>query len=42
MEESEKLDLVQRRIRAKIKQERRIEQSGQTEMFQAHAEIKKR
>jgi three-Cys-motif partner protein len=33
MEESEKVDLVQKKVRAHTKQERRIEKSGQYEMF---------
>ena len=33
MEESEKLDLIQKRVRARIKQEHRIEKSGQHELF---------
>jgi len=41
MEASEKLDLVQRRVRAQARQDRRIEKSGQAEMFPAHAEMKK-
>jgi three-Cys-motif partner protein len=35
MEESEKVDFIQREVRAKTKQDRCIENSGQTEMFAA-------
>jgi hypothetical protein len=40
MEESDKLDIVQKRVRAQAKQDRRIEQSGQTELFSASLEIR--
>ena len=35
MEESEKVDIVQKTVRAKTKQERRVDKSGQEEMFSA-------
>lgn len=40
MEASEKLDLVQKTVRAQAKQDRRVEQSGQTELFSAASEVK--
>ncbi len=39
MEASEKLDLVQKFVRAKVKQERRIDKSGQKELFPAEINI---
>jgi len=39
MEASEKLDLVQKFVRAKVKQERRIDKSGQKELFSAEINI---
>jgi len=39
MEASEKLDLVQKTIRAVVKQEHRIEKSGQEELFDAHEQV---
>lgn len=39
MEASEKLDLVQKFVRAKVKQERRIDKSGQKELFPAKINI---
>jgi three-Cys-motif partner protein len=39
MEASEKLDIVQKKVRAAAKQEHRIEKSGQTEMFDADVDI---
>ena len=39
MEASEKLDLVQKFVRAKVKQERRIDKSGQKELFPAEMNI---
>jgi len=33
MEESEKVDIIQKRVRAKTKQQKRIEKSGQLELF---------
>ena len=41
MEESEKLDIIQKKIRATAKQTRRIERSGQTELFEPHIAAKK-
>jgi len=40
MEASEKLDIVQKTVRAKAKQERRIEKSGQGELFAAGTKVK--
>ncbi len=40
MEASEKLDLVQKTVRAQAKQDRRIEKSGQGELFAAKTEVK--
>lgn len=40
MEASEKLDLVQKTVRAQAKQDRRIEQSGQRELFAAETALK--
>lgn len=40
MEASEKLDLVQKNVRAQAKQVRRIERSGQGEFFAAEAKVK--
>ena len=39
MEASEKLDLVQKFVRAKVKQKRRIDKSGQMELFSAEINI---
>ena len=39
MEASEKLDLVQKFVRAKVKQKRRIDKSGQKELFSAEINI---
>ena len=39
MEASEQLDLVQRKVRARSKQETRIEKSGQEELFAAHEQV---
>lgn len=39
MEASEKLDLVQKFVRAKVKQERRIDKSGQKELFPVEINI---
>lgn len=36
MEESEKLDLIQKKVRAHIRQKNRIQKSGQRELFPAH------
>lgn len=40
MEASEKLDLVQKTVRAQAKQDRRVEQSGQRELFAAETALK--
>ena len=40
MAASEGLDLVQRKIRARVQQEERVERKGQFELFAAHEEIK--
>ncbi|MFQ5685823.1 MAG: three-Cys-motif partner protein TcmP [Candidatus Scalindua sp.] len=40
MEESEKLDLIQKKVRAQAKQDRRVEKSGQGEFSPAFTEIK--
>ncbi len=39
MEESEKLEIIQRRVRARTKQERRVEKTGQWELFNVDSSI---
>lgn len=41
MEESERLDLIQKRVRAQVKQEHRIDKTGQQELFASDANIAK-